>query len=123
MRAKQLSLGQAMAYLDKNQTGAWQDLSESKIIYLDDLSGRLQEIEKEKKAVKIIATRGQANCDSRSTIEGDEDFFLSCLVIGHNGDKSGEVEKFIRHLNSCYKCFQVYSEVIGDYCEHSRGLS
>ncbi len=126
MPHRNMRLGQAMAYLaelsppTKPKGG---DLSDSKVLYIEVLEQEMRRIREQGEATSIIGSHAGSCCDKNAGIDGDEAFFLSCLVVGEGSVEQSEVvASFMEHLNNCYACFCAFSEVFRDYYQQRMTL-
>jgi len=52
-------------------------------------------------------------------LDNNPDFFLNLFL---NGPQNGVCVKLTQHLNNCFGCFQVFTEVIRDYYQQSHSI-
>jgi hypothetical protein len=48
-------------------------------------------------------------------LEGNLDFFLALLFLSSGETQFGYCQQFFKHLNACYQCFEIFSEVMRHY--------
>ena len=51
---------------------------------------------------------------SQPFLQNADDFFITHLVLEPNGHRE-YYSSLIKHLNDCYACFEIYSQVFKDY--------
>jgi len=52
---------------------------------------------------------------TRPFLQENNAFFISHLLLDNPLPEHDEIKPFIKHLNDCYWCFQIYSKVFRDY--------
>jgi hypothetical protein len=90
-------------------------LSETEENLLKKVRDRLTELRDASNWNQIFDRLIDYRCQTdHSLLEGNIDFFLVCLFV--NSDKpSPGCDKFFRHLNICYQCFEEFTEVMRSY--------
>jgi hypothetical protein len=124
MNSSDITLGQALAYLhamDKNELlKASKSLSESAKKYINDLD-RFRNDPHSKELIKdIFAEIPEYTCHSdKSYLNNNFKFFIALLIIQ---SEHHSCERLIKHLNSCYNCFDVFCQVFRDYFHTSNDI-
>jgi len=126
MAAKQLTIGQALAFLDvENARGIqqWKQLSEVEMETLNQLRQRLGAIKSNRAAGKIIKSLPKSACSADAYIGDNWDFFLSCLILRASEAQEVSDNEFFGHMNSCCKCFEIFAEILREYFRQYRVLA
>ena len=63
-------------------------------------------------------------CQTESPfLQENEDFFIALVMFKIRGEQNGKhCNPLIEHLNDCFRCFEVYSEVMRQYYSNSQNL-
>ena len=128
METTQMTIGQALAFLDVEKTNGirdWPQLSSVEKAFLFQLRQRLGSIGGCKAAEKIIQSLPESSCNDWSCIDGNRDFFLSCLIMRHNNEAQEPLsnQRFFKHLNSCCRCFEIFARELREYFYQYRILT
>jgi len=119
METTQITIGQVLAFLDVESTSGiqdWGQLSEVEKEFLNQMRQRLGSIKAHNTAEGIIRSLPRSSCKDGSYIDGNRDFFLSCLIVRHNeAQEVSDNRGFFNHMNSCCKCFEIFAEVLREY--------
>jgi hypothetical protein len=90
-------------------------LSEMEEKLLEKLQDRLTEIRDTSDWKQVFNRLIDYRCQTdHSLLEGNIDFFLICLFI-HSDKAAHGCDKFFKHLNICYQCFEEFNEVMRVY--------
>jgi len=57
-----------------------------------------------------------SRCNPESRLVGNKEFFTAYLLEYRSNDEHQQhCKKLSRHLNDCFQCFEVFSDVVRDY--------
>lgn len=121
-----LDLGQALAYvrtvLDINSEET-EGLTQQQKSYITFVNDRYIELSS-KPQDNIFATIPRCACNSdRPFLSENMDFFISFLLIGiDEADEKGR-SKLTKHLNDCFWCFELFTDVLRDYFFESEKIN
>ena len=124
MNNSEITLGQALAYLqamDRNELPkASKSLSESAKKYINDLDRFRNDLHNEELIKDIFADIPEHTCQAdNSYLSNNLKFFIALLIIQ---SEQHSCERLIKHLNSCYNCFDVFCQVFRDYFHTSNEI-
>ena len=124
MNKPDISLGQALAYLqamnDNKLPRASKSLSESAKKYINDLDRFRNNLHNKELIKDIFAEIPEHTCQAdKSYLSNNLEFFIALLVIQ---TEHHSCERLIKHLNSCYNCFDVFCQVFRDYFHTSNDI-
>jgi hypothetical protein len=90
-------------------------LSDAEEKFLEKLQDRLTELRNASNRNQVFTRLIDYRCQTNhSLLEGNIDFFLVCLFL-HTEKTSSGCDKFFKHLNICYQCFEEFTEVMRAY--------
>jgi hypothetical protein len=124
MNESEISLGQALAYLQAMNSNeshkASKSLSDSAKKYINDLNRFRSDPHNEELIKDIFSKIPEHTCRSdKSYLSNNFQFFIALLVIQ---SEHYSCERLIKHLNSCYSCFDVFCQVFRDYFHTSNNI-
>jgi hypothetical protein len=113
-----LELGQALAYvrnvLDVN-TDELEGISPQQRSYLSAMQSRFIELSS-KKPDDIFKHIPRCSCNSDFPfLENNLDFFIAFLLIGIDENNVEDHAKITKHLNDCFWCFELFTDVVRDF--------
>jgi len=114
-------LGQLLAYLDHERaTGVPylpSILADHEADGLAELRNRMIDLQQHNKSADIFAGIPDSMCHGETNfLSGHIDFYLEFLAFGSQKKNSqGHCERVFSHLNSCYRCFEDFSQVMRNY--------
>jgi hypothetical protein len=117
----EVTLGKLLAYMDvekRNKTLTPEmELPEHLERSLKDLRERFTTLISQEQKKKEFIKIPQHSCDSSAPfLANNEDFFLMMILLYNREEEiNGSTDKFIKHLNECYWCFEIYQQVMRDY--------
>lgn len=123
-----MPLGRALAFLEFELAGgqiAQTNISEKAFEDLSSFRKRLQELKIPATVEKIFSDKPLAACQTdKSFLQGSNDFLLAFVLLIKPDESLLQkyCEWMTSHLNDCFWCFEVYSEVMRDYFAQSQEL-
>lgn len=123
------TLGQNLAYLIAEKTARemalWSHLSPSEKKQLESLQNRLKEIKSDDDVANFFADIPEFECQAeKSYLMNNKDFFLALFLIGpQDNDFGKDCMRLSKHLNDCYKCFEIFCHVTRDFYHKFQELS
>jgi hypothetical protein len=126
-----LTLGQLLAFLVADNKGknsiAWQQLSVTEKELLNSIFQRIEQIKSNNKVADIFGNLPLHQCKTKTAyLHDNEDFFLA-LFSFDSSDNNKYISKHCfrlsKHLNDCYRCFEIFSNVMRDYYFKFQDLS
>ena len=65
-----------------------------------------------------------SSCQTESPfLQENEDFFIALVMFKIRDEQNGKhCNPLMEHLNDCFRCFEVYSEVMREYYSNSQNL-
>jgi hypothetical protein len=117
LNESEISLGQALAYV-KAMCGEATPmgeklLSDSAQNYINSLCSFRNDLNNDQSIQGIFAGIPEYTCQSSKSFLTDNFKFFIVLLILRSENYS--CERLIKHLNSCYNCFDVFCQVLRDY--------
>jgi hypothetical protein len=117
LNKSEISLGQALAYVKAMGAEVTPKgkklLSDSAQNYINSLCHFRNDLNNDQSLQRIFAGIPEYTCQSsKSFLTNNFKFFIALLLL-HSENYS--CEKLIKHLNSCYSCFDVFCQVLRDY--------
>ena len=127
-RNTKYTLGQILAYLytersDKNPDHTFK-LSTEETEQLDSMRQRFEKISFGENFFNILTCLPNNQCNGEiAHLQSNEDVFFAILSLGlKNGDCSKDCKQLFNHLNSCFRCFEIFSDVMRDFYFKSQEL-
>jgi hypothetical protein len=117
LNESEISLGQALAYVkvmggEEIPMGGGL-LSDSAQNYIKSLCRFRNDLNNDQSIQGIFAAIPEYTCQSsKSFLTNNFKFFITLLILR---SENYSCEKLIKHLNSCYNCFDVFCQVLRDY--------
>ena len=116
-------LGQALAELqlrqkqsNNNVIEGGKALSEVEEKLLAIAQKRLDKIRDHAASSQIAERLAEYRCQTdQPFLENNLDFFLALLFSSSGETQFGYCQQFFKHLNVCYQCFEIFSEVMRHY--------
>lgn len=111
---KSITLGEALQRLTRERSGnAQAPLSPESDAYLAQLRGKLDRLTQENRSREVLAGIPHSYCRLEAPhLRNHEEFFLALYFL----DKAPEdCERLAAHLNNCFLCSEVFSEVLRDF--------
>jgi hypothetical protein len=130
MRARELTLGRALAYLEAERTNGKsfdaQGLAPAEKSYLNVLRERVQTMRSHDSVDEVLQALPEQCCRTETPyLAANDDFFLACFIFpcqSDGGDGSDGGERLFKHLNDCFRCFEEFCLVMLEYYHQSQGL-
>ena len=124
LKGQKLTLGKALAYLNAGRI-AEKQLSALSKEYLQRLSERWKSIVSSEDVDSILKSVPENCCHSEKPhLADNEDFFLARILVSPvAGDSSKNCLRLMSHLNECFRCFEEFCWVFGEYYHKSQELS
>ena len=124
MNESELSLGQALAYLKaidgEEKISSFSSLSDSAQNYISNLCRFRDDLNSDELINGVLATIPNYTCQSsKSYLKNNIKFFIALLIIR---SENYSCEQLIKHLNSCFCCFDVFCHVLRDYFHTSNDI-
>ena len=121
MKSNAPTLGWAIAHLQTEQISQDQPLSDPAKTYLDHMIRRFDFLKTDGRLSSILETVPVKACIfNHPFLENNEDFFIALF----SDTKQEETcIKLYQHLNDCYHCFEIFSQVLRDYYNCGEELS
>jgi len=113
-------MGWALAHLQTGQNRISLTLSESENVYLTHMKERHRQLHSDGQLIKILdRLPGQPCFIGQPFLEGNEDFFIALFSEVKHDEACIRLYK---HMNDCYACFEIFSQVLRDYYQHGENL-
>ena len=117
LNKSEISLGQALAYVKamngETPPGGGKLLSDSAQSYINNLCRFRNDLNDDQLINGIFAAIPEYTCQSsKSFLTNNFKFFIALLIIR---SENYSCERLIKHLNSCYSCFDIFCQVLRDY--------
>jgi len=115
------TFGQALAYLEFEEKNgepySGSLLAEHELDCLTELKKRMQQLRQHKNNNEILGEIPDKMCQSEQTFLQDNiDFFLVLLFFqAQTKNRNDKCLKISTHLNTCYRCFEIFSQVMRNY--------
>ncbi|MFQ5649321.1 MAG: hypothetical protein ACE5IY_05210 [bacterium] len=122
-------LGHALAFLDaeveKSKSFEAQQLSDAMMDYVQHLHKVRASILAENRVEGIFDAIPTTYCHSETAyLAGNEDFFVARFTIARvDAEESKPCQNLSKHLNDCFKCFTVFTEVLRDFYNKKQVLT
>lgn len=129
MEQTELTLGQALAYVDiplkAERKYDRSKLTETDKSYLQTLRQHREEIISKNCVENIFAALPDNCCQTeRPHLADNLDLFIARFLITPVDEHSSRnCQRLTKHLNDCFMCFKEFSEVLRDYFHKSQELS
>ncbi|MFZ5516558.1 MAG: hypothetical protein ACOY90_07950 [Candidatus Zhuqueibacterota bacterium] len=114
-------LGQILAYLEYERTNGAPNhpsiLADHEADGLAQVRNRMLELQQRDYAADIFAEIPDTMCNGETNFLGGHiDFYLEFLAFGSpKKNAQGNCERIFSHLNTCYRCFEDFSQVMRNY--------
>jgi hypothetical protein len=113
MNNSDLKLGWILALLEIGDDNDYPSLSESESSQVELMRKRITNISSEDEAKYISDNIPNTTCPMENPFfSGNEDLFLD-LFLNHHRDPV--CHRLTSHLNSCFACFEIFTQVLRDY--------
>ena len=113
-------LGWALAHLQTEKNLSALQVSEADSDYLRYMRERYRQLSRDGKLIAVLEKLPDRPClMNHPFLEGNEDFFIALF------SKTKHDEACIRlykHMNDCYRCFEIFSQVLRDYYRQGEAL-
>jgi hypothetical protein len=112
-----MTFGSALAFVSCEGMSDDSVLTQSEKDYLKTLRERYIQLDDRKRIEKIYKNIPRNRCVSQKCFLDDNiDFFISYVLLSEKHYSSDrKFSSLFKHLNDCYGCFEVYTEVIRNY--------
>ena len=112
-----MTLGSAIAFLSLEGLSDDSVLTQSEKDYLKALKERYAQLDDGRGIEKIYQNIPRHSCISTECfLDDNTDFFISYVLLSekqNNNDR--KLSSLFKHLNDCFGCFEVYTEVMRNY--------
>ena len=113
MKSNEPTLGWALAHLQAEKTIEHPPLSEADKSYLDHMIRRIDFLKADGRLLSVLETVPAQSClYNHPFLESNQDFFIALFS---NAKQEETCIKLYHHLNDCYHCFEIFSQVLRDY--------
>ena len=113
MKTQKPSLGWALAHLQTEKKVAVAEFSEADKDYLDKILNRYDSMKNNGSLNKALEALPTHTCSfSHLFLQNNEDFFIALFS---NTKHDEACIRLYKHMNDCYPCFEVFSQVLRDY--------
>jgi hypothetical protein len=120
MEKNEARLGWALAHLQTGQSGTSLTVSGPESGYLTHIQERYRQLHSDGQLLKILdRLPGQPCLIDRPFLEGNEDFFIALFS---NTKHDEACIRLYKHMNDCYPCFEIFSQVLRDYYQQGEAL-
>jgi hypothetical protein len=107
------NLGWALAHLQTANTEISRKIPQDHLNYLEQVTNRLKVLNSDGKLIEILESLPDKGCTvDNPFLENNEDYFIA-LFSNTKYDKA--CIRLYNHLNNCYHCFEIFSQVLRDY--------
>ena len=122
-----IKLGEAIAYLEyKGMIGFLETTEKPRTKALNTLKHMMdtyQRLKSEDENKFFKGLPGQSCNSSKAYLENNDEFFIYyILLFDRLESKKNLITRIITHLNDCFWCFEIYSQVMQDYYNTSQKL-
>ena len=113
MKATNQTLGRVLAHWQVQQTNTRKQIPGDQDDDIRMINSRYLELKNDGKMQSVMATLPQGVCSyERPFLKDNDDFFIALFSDKRDDDVC---IKLYQHLNSCYYCFEIMSQVLRDY--------
>ncbi len=113
MEATHTKLGWALAHLQAERTTTSSQLTPSEQDYLEHMKDRFKLLNGNGKMVSLLENLPDRTClINQPFLADNEDFFIA-LFSDTKHDEA--CIRLYKHMNDCYPCFEIFSQVLRDY--------
>jgi hypothetical protein len=113
MKSNEPTLGWALAHLQAEQTIEHPPMSATDKNYLEPMIRRFEFLKADGRLSSVLKTVPAQSClYNHPFLENNEDFYIALFS---NTKQEETCIKLYQHLNDCYHCFEIFSQVLRDY--------
>ena len=113
-------LGWALAHLQAKGIRSAADQSGPDRDYLNHMQARYRELSHNGKSTVIVRQLPACPClIDKPFLENNEDFFITLFSDIEHEEVCARLYK---HMNDCYPCFEIFSQVLRDYYQQGETL-
>ena len=110
------TLGWALAHLPTGTNGISTNFAPDQRNYLVQMVDRLKMLSSDGQRTSILDSIPERGCTStKPFLEHNDDYFI--LLFSNNRHDQACISLY-NHLNNCYHCFEIFSQVLRDYYHH-----
>ena len=110
------TLGWALAHLQTPNNEIFTQFTPGNRSYLEKMINRLKILNSDGRLTAILNSLPERGCNSNTPfLENNDDYFIA-LFSNTKYDKA--CINLYNHLNNCYHCFEIFSQVLRDYYHH-----
>jgi hypothetical protein len=116
MTEVKLPLGWALAHLQTAQNEKNAQFAPNQRSYLEHVVNRLKILNSDGQPAAILNSLPERGCTSSAPyLENNDDYFIALFS---NSKYDEACINLYNHLNNCYHCFEIFSQVLRDYYRH-----
>jgi hypothetical protein len=120
MSTNESKLGWALAHLESEQLSQSTQLNETDRCYLDQLVQRLDDLKKNGRVATVLTKIPAQSClHNHPFLENNDDFFIAFFT---SSKQENACINLFKHLNDCFHCFEIFSQVLRDYYHSNEQL-
>jgi hypothetical protein len=107
------TLGWALAHLQATNNEIFTQFAQDQRSYLEQIVNRLKILNSDGQMATILTSLPDGGCTSSTPfLENNDDYFI---VLFSNTKNDQACINLYNHLNNCYHCFEIFSQVLRDY--------
>jgi len=120
--------GKILAYLKTEKTtnkkNILKSISEKENYCLQSLRQQFEKISSQNLAPKIFEEIPEHECQTKQAfLKNNEDFFLCLILIDPEDDDFDKCcTRLSGHLNNCFRCFEIFCQVMVDFYYESQRI-
>ncbi len=121
MRTQKVSLGWALAHLQAEKKVQSAQVSEADKDYLHKILKRYYLMKDNGRLHEALEELPTHTCSlDHPFLQNNEDFFIA-LFSDTKHDEA--CIRLYKHMNDCYRCFEIFSQILRDYYHHGEELT
>ena len=126
MNGKEMGIGAALAYIKSTKDAKeinGKRISEQDFEYIRSLRNRFDYLAARGNEEKIFQSIPENRCEcTNQFLSGNVDFFLSFVLLDDDLKLEKFSPRFIKHLNNCFWCFDIFTNVMREYYYTTQSL-